>query len=70
MQEAIALRCECGHRIRCELIRYGERVGSLVFFDQDEEKEASQIRGERSESCPGCGRRLDLVHLLLKDRSG
>jgi len=58
---ASRLACACGYRVRCEVMRYGENLGELVFFD---DKEASSTWGERVWHCPGCNDRLGLLGLL------
>src|SRR5215217_4686204 len=55
---AYQLSCECSYKIRCEVTRYGERLGELTFFDDEE---ASVIQGERIWYCPGCHSRLSLL---------
>jgi len=57
---AYRLLCVCGYRVRCEVMRYGESLGELVFFD---DKESSMTRGERVWYCPGCHDRLGLPGL-------
>ena len=37
---AYQLLCECSHKVLCEVMRHGERLGGLTFFD-DEEASAS-----------------------------
>jgi hypothetical protein len=43
--------CACGYKVRCEVARYGECLGELIFFD---DRDASMTRGERVRRCPGC----------------
>jgi|SRR5215213_7732688 len=50
----------CGYKVRCGIMRYGDGLGGLVFFD---DKEASITRGERVSHCPGCHDRLGFVGL-------
>jgi len=50
--------CECSYKVRCEVMRHGERSGELTFFDDEE---ASVTRGERVWYCPGCRNRLSLL---------
>lgn len=57
---ACRLLCVCGYRVRCEVMRYGESLGELVFFD---DIESSTTRGERIWHCPGCHDRLGLLGL-------
>ncbi len=54
------LLCACGHKIRCEILRYGECLGEVAFFD---DKEASTTQGERVWDCPQCRDRLALPSL-------
>ena len=58
--EAVAMRCACGHGIFCKLERKGVRLGLLAFFDDEP---ASSTCGERVERCPGCGERLAIHNL-------
>jgi hypothetical protein len=37
---AYQLLCQCSHKVLCEVMRHGERLGGLTFFD-DEEASAS-----------------------------
>lgn len=55
---AYQLLCECSYKVRCEVMRHGERLGELTFFDDEE---ASVTRGERVWYCPGCRSRLSLL---------
>jgi hypothetical protein len=55
---AYQLLCECGYKVRCEVMRHGERLGELTFFDDEEE---TVTRGERVRYCPGCRSRLSLL---------
>ena len=57
---AYQLSCECSYKIRCEVIRHGERLGELTFFDDEE---ASATQGARVWYCPGCRSRLSLLSL-------
>jgi hypothetical protein len=59
-RKATRLLCECGHNICCAVRQEGERLGFLVFSD-DEPK--SETLGERIRECPGCGERLRLLTL-------
>jgi hypothetical protein len=52
------LLCKCSYKIRCEIIRHGERLGELTFFDDEE---ASLTQGEGVRYCPGCRSRLNLL---------
>jgi hypothetical protein len=54
------LLCVCGYKLHCEVMYYGERLGELVFFDDDE---TSKTRGKRIWYCSGCNERLDLLGL-------
>ena len=65
LHEEAALRCPCGYGIRYELRRYGERLGALAFFDDEE---ASETRGERITRCPACGRRIEFQLLSPRYR--
>ena len=55
---AYQLLCECSHKVLCEVMRHGERLGGLTFFDDEE---ASVTQGERVRYCPGCSSRLSLL---------
>lgn len=57
---AYRLLCACGYRVRCEVMRYGEGLGELVFFD---DTESSMTKGERVRDCPGCHDQLGLLGL-------
>ncbi len=57
---AYKLLCICSYRVRCEVTRYGEQLGGLVFFDDEE---ASVTQGERVRHCPGCQSLLGLPGL-------
>ena len=61
MEEAVALRCGCGHGILCEVMRAGEHLGFLAFFDAESRSETC---GERVEHCPGCIEQLGLPMLF------
>src|SRR5829696_1057630 len=41
---AYQLSCRCSYKVRCEVMRHGERLGELTFFDDEE---ASVTQGER-----------------------
>jgi hypothetical protein len=64
---ATALRCVCGYSILCEVRSAGERLGLLVFQDNEP---ASETYGQRVESCPGCGEQLGLPLFFRKNRPG
>ena len=55
---AYQLLCGCSYKVRCEVMRHGERLGELTFFDDEE---ASVTQGERVRYCPGCRSRLSLL---------
>ena len=55
-----ALLCACSYQILCEVREEGERLGTLIFFDDRPE---SETRGQQVSNCPGCGQKLGL-HLL------
>jgi hypothetical protein len=59
-KRAYQLLCECSHKVLCEVMRHGEQLGELTFFDDEE---ASVTQGERVRYCPGCGSRLGLLSL-------
>jgi hypothetical protein len=59
-REATRLLCECGHNIFCAVRQEGERLGLLVFFDDEP---TSETLGERIRECPGCSERLGLLTL-------
>ena len=61
------LRCVCDHAILCEVQPEGERIGFLVFVDDEP---ASVTRGGRAKDCPGCGEQLGLPTLYRINRSG
>ena len=52
------LLCGCSYKVRCEVMRHGERLCELTFFDDEE---ASVTQGERVRYCPGCRSRLGLL---------
>jgi hypothetical protein len=41
---AYQLLCECSYKVCCEIMRHSERLGELMFFDDEE---ASVTQGER-----------------------
>jgi hypothetical protein len=57
--ECVRLYCECGRPVRAGVQYHGERVGTLVFFDD----ELSSTCGERLTHCPGCSKQLKLLML-------
>ena len=59
------LLCSCSYHILCELRREGERLGSVVFFDDGPQ---SETRSQQVTSCPGCGEKLGL-HLLRAQKN-
>lgn len=59
-QETYRLLCKCSYKVRCEIMTYGERLGELAFFDDEE---ASSTQGERVWNCPGCRGPLRLPDL-------
>ena len=63
-EEASPLRCACGHAILCEVMRLGERLSTLTFFDNEA---TSETHTERVESCPGCGEQLEFLMPFLKN---
>jgi hypothetical protein len=50
-REATRLLCECGHSICCAVRQEGERLGFLVFFD---DQEASKTYAEQVASRTAC----------------
>jgi hypothetical protein len=56
------LSCLCGYTIVCLVVRDGERLGSIVYFD--EEPTSPTNGGQIENHCPGCGLRLALHRLL------
>jgi hypothetical protein len=52
--------CACSYKVRCEVMRYGEQLGEVMFFDDEK---ASVTRGEQVWYCPGCRNRLGLTSL-------
>ena len=65
--EAATLRCECGYRILCRVASAGERVGFLVFFDNEP---TSETYGQQVKNCPRCGEELGLPILYRINRRG
>ncbi len=66
MQEQVAtLQCPCGYALLCEVRSLAERLGVVVFFDDEPTSEAYS---ERVESCPGCGEQLEFLTLLLRNQ--
>lgn len=63
-QESYRLLCKCSYKVRCEVMSYGERLGVLTFFDDEE---TSSTQGERVWNCPGCHSILRLQDLQSKD---
>lgn len=57
---SMTLSCLCGFSVACELVRQGERLGILSFFDGEV---ASSTYGERIEHCPGCSQKLALYNV-------
>ena len=57
---AYQLLCKCSYKVRCEVMRHGERLGELTFSDDEE---ASVTQGERVQYCPGCHNLLSLLSL-------
>jgi hypothetical protein len=51
--QAVALHCLCGHSILCQVVREGERLGSLVFSDDEV---TTSTYGERIELAPSVAR--------------
>ncbi len=60
VEETFRVSCNCGRLVRAGVLRGGERLGTLVFFDE----ENVGTYGQRRTCCPGCGRRLDLIAML------
>jgi hypothetical protein len=59
-EPSCSLSCACGNRVRCEVMRYGDALGEIVFFD---DQESSITYGERVGYCPGCHDRLSIASL-------
>ena len=59
-EETFRIRCNCGTPVRAGVLRGGERLGTLVFFDE----KSGATHAERITCCSGCGRRLDLIAVL------
>lgn len=57
---AYRLLCKCSYKVRCEIMRHGEQLGELTFFDDEE---TSVTQGERVWHCPGCRSRLGFLSL-------
>jgi hypothetical protein len=53
--------CTCGYKVRCGVLRYGDQLGGLVFFDDEK---TSRTWGEKVRQCQGCNSRLDLPSLI------
>jgi hypothetical protein len=60
-EQPVPLHCLCGHSILCQVLREGERLGSLVFFDDEL---TNSTYGECIEHCPTCSQKLALHRLL------
>lgn len=60
-QSAALVSCTCGHDIFSSIVRAGERLGTVVFFDGEV---TSETHGERVERCPRCDQKLELHRLL------
>jgi len=58
-----ALACLCGYPVACRLLREGERLGYLVFFDDEP---AGSTFGRQIEHCPTCTQKLALHRLLSR----
>jgi hypothetical protein len=54
------LSCACGYKVRCEVLRYGDGLGEIAFFD---DQETSVTYGERVRYCLGCQDRLSIAGL-------
>lgn len=59
-EQTFRIRCNCGRPVRAGVLRGGERLGTLVFFDE----RCGADYAERITRCSGCGRRLDLLAVL------
>jgi hypothetical protein len=66
LKEAASSVCSCAHPIFCKVKREGERLGFLVFFDDEP---TSATYGEHIKDCPGCGEQLGLRVLLAQNQS-
>jgi len=55
-----SLSCTCDHKVRCEVMRHGDGLGEIVFFDDEQ---TSATLGERVGYCPGCQERLSIANL-------
>lgn len=60
-EDAIALHGTCGHAVSMVLANRGERVCTLLFFDDEP---SSDTYTEQVHKCPGCGELLGL-HTLV-----
>ena len=65
--ETATLRCVCGYSILCRVASAGERVGFLVFFDNEP---TSGTYGQEVKHCPRCGAELGLATLYRINRRG
>ena len=61
MKEAFRVGYDCGRPVLAEVLRGGERLGTLIYFFDEEDGVAYD---ERTTRCPGCGRRLDVIAIL------
>jgi hypothetical protein len=60
-ESTYGLSCACGYKVRCGVLRYGDQLGGLVFFDG---AKVSRTKGEEIRRCPGCDNKLDIPGLL------
>lgn len=63
VEETFRVSCNCGRPVRAGVLRGGERLGTLFFFD---EKDGVTCDAERITCCSGCGTRLDLIAILRR----
>ena len=63
VEKTFRVSCSCGRPVRAGVLRGGERVGTLFFFD---EKDGVPYDAERITCCSDCGMRLDLIAILRR----
>jgi hypothetical protein len=67
IKEAARSVCSCAHHLLCKVVREGERLGFVHFFDDEPE---SATYGQQIEDCPSCGERLGLLGLFAPGPGG
>jgi hypothetical protein len=66
ISEIATSTCLCSFRLLCAVRAEGQRLGFLLFFDDEP---GSESHGERVRECPGCGAPLGLLALLSEYRT-